>query len=168
MTTWRLFDCEPCDCSCGMGECCIERADACSHAVEERSRLTVEDVRAELGIPVTITDARLARWLLAAKQAADRYLANGFCGGAIPESVELGILAYVEVLAGLMPAGSSSLGARGIASQSVGSVSISYEARSAAGGTMNDAQAAAEGWWAGFRALVFATLGGCVCGGCKC
>lgn len=146
----------PCETDPG---CCVEGANRCTRAVETRSTVTVEAFREYAGIGDNVTDGKIARWIKAAKQEADRYLANDFCGGPIPEAVELGILAYAEILSASM-SGSGGLGAASIASQSVGSVSISYNKRAADAedSPTNDALAAAIPYWSRYRALIFRRL----------
>lgn len=69
-----------------------------SRAVEQRSRLTVQDIEAALAFDSDdLPDPNVvAYWLTSAKQAADQYLNRNFERyDDIPEPVEQGVIAYV-------------------------------------------------------------------------
>lgn len=70
-----------------------------SRAVEQRSRLTVQDIEAALAFDSDdLPDPNVvAHWLTSAKQAADQYLNRDFARyDGIPEPVEQGVTAYVR------------------------------------------------------------------------
>lgn len=164
----KTLDIYACDagCSCDDGRCRERRTFLGS--VEARSRLTLADVRVEAAVPLAdVSDTTLGFWLLAAKQFADRFLANDFCGAPIPEPVEQGLLAFVRAMHDDAGADASSDGEGGgtdvsglVASQSVGGVSISYRTRAEASGVgsrggaaLSLAMESARVWWEPYRAL---------------
>lgn len=70
-----------------------------SRAVEQRSRLTVQDIEAALAFDAgDLPDSSVVTyWLTSAKQAADQYLNRDFERFVdIPEPVEQGVIAYVR------------------------------------------------------------------------
>src|SRR5699024_10963734 len=70
-----------------------------SRAVEQRSRLTVQDIEAALAFDSSdLPDPSVvAFWLESAKQAADQYLNRDFERFVdIPEPIEQGVIAYVR------------------------------------------------------------------------
>lgn len=162
----ELFSC-PCSCGCGGDAPCLE-GRTFKRSVELRSRLTIDDARVEAGIPsADVADTTFGFWLLAAKQSADRFLANDFCGEAIPEPVEQGLLAFLRAMYEDAGADGDASGEGGgpevsglVASQSVGGVSMSYRARAEASGSgarggqgLALAIEAGRQWWEPYRAL---------------
>lgn len=113
-----------------------------SRAVEQRSRLTVQDIEAALAFNSNdLPDPSVvAYWLTSAKQAADQYLNRDFARyDDIPEPVEQGVIAYVRemlhaylesiAISSSVSEGDSSA-VVGVKSIKVGDQSITYSTKS--------------------------------------
>lgn len=124
-------------------------------AVQTRSTITRAIARAELRIPSSVADSTLDRWLAAAKEQADAFLANPFVErdvvtlDPVDPVVELPIPAAVEegVLEAVRSRYQATTVAPGVASEAVGNLSRSYTANAVAG----DWYATARELWTPFR-----------------
>lgn len=146
-----------------------------SRAVEQRSRLTVQDIEAALAFDSDdLPDSSVvAYWLTAGKQAADQYLNRDFARyDDIPEPVEQGVIAYVHemlysylesiAIGGAIGEGDSST-VVGVKSIKVGDQSITYatasESRSQIAGSVyqrsgfGPANLAGQAFWSSYRYL---------------
>jgi hypothetical protein len=124
-------------------------------AVRDRSTITREIARAELRIPASVSNSTLDRWLAAAKEQADAFLANPFVEldpdtlDPLDPIVEVTIPAAVEegILEAIRCRYQATTVAPGVASESVGNLSRSYTANATAG----DWYATARELWQPFR-----------------
>lgn len=130
-------------------------------AVAERSTLTVADIREEVGIPATVSDGRVGRWLAEAFEAADTYLNNPFVQRdedgepvdpqvdlPIPAGVDRGVIEYVRWRWTASPSNGGGV-PLGVTSESVGDLSKSYAASATLTGSVGDD--IARQYWSRYR-----------------